>query len=413
MAQHLTAVEAAARLGIKRESLYAYVSRGMLDRTLSLDGRSSLFDADQIDRLRRSRRRPASGELRTVITTSITELDESGHRYRGIAIQDLTDASFEDVADQIWQQSGTWVLDPALAKTVQSVMRSLPPDIPVIDRHRITIALASGADPMRHNPSPAAHAQAGRSMIGAIVQSLGDGAPDDNLAGGSVAARVFRAVSGHDPKQTTVTPEHRASREQAVNLALVLLADHGLAASTFSARIAASVRADPYSVVAAGMGPVGGLLHGAASLGVHRIFEEAARIGVEAALGQQLAEGGRHPGVGHTIYKTTDPREVLLTEALQKAWADDPRRELIVGMRSALRDRIDLVTNVDFALGALTFLMRADESSGEALFALARIVGWVAHGIEELGERPIRFRPTARFIPSVAPDTFATFSDPS
>jgi citrate synthase len=159
------------------------------------------------------------------------------------------------------------------------------------------------------------------------------------------------------------------------------------------------------------MGPVGGLLHGAASLGVHRLFDEAERIGAETALGNQLARGERYPGVGHTIYQSTDPREVLLTEALNEAWAGDPRLELISGMRAALRDRIDLVTNVDFALGAMTFLMRADESAGEALFAMARIVGWVAHGMEEFNEQPIRFRPTARFVRPAPPDTFATFAD--
>lgn len=417
MTSQLTSAEAAARLGVKRETLYAYVSRGLLDRTLSLDGRTSLFDARQVDELRRTRRRSAKGELRTVITTAITELDEEGHRYRGVPIQALAGARFEAVADWLWQDPGgpshdvpgpsspsiqhdRWAAPDHLVAAVRTAVDALPPDTPTLDRVRVAVAVASALDPMRHRPLPTAHARAGRAMIIAMTAALGPSdrqlRPDDGIA--DLVARALFA-------DTPLTPAQR----NAVDLVLVLLADHGLAASTFAARIAASVRADPYSIVAAGLGSVGGLLHGAASLGVHRLFVEAAAVGVEQAIGAQLASGERCPGVGHTIYRSVDPREVLLTDALVTAWAGHPQVDTVGELRSQLAQHLDLVVNVDFSIGALSWLAGAPETTGEALFAVARVVGWIAHGIEEFGERPVRFRPAARYVTQSDPDVLETY----
>lgn len=392
MATHLTSAEAAARLGVKRETLYAYVSRGLLDRTLSLDGRSSLFDADQVDELRQRRRRSAKGELRTVVTTAITELDESGHRYRGVPVHELLDTTFESVADLLWQHEGSWDVPLHLVASVRKALSALPPDTPVLDRYRVAVAVTSALDPMRHRPTPAAHAQAGRTMIGAVARALGP--PHSEI--GSVAGQLVAALSGAD------CGSNPDDRRRVVDLALILLADHGLAASTYGARIAASVRADPYSIVAAGLGPVGGLLHGAASLGVHQLFVEAERRGVAAAVGARLASGERLPGVGHTIYREVDPREKLLSAAILDGWNRDPRLDTFTGMRDHLTFHLDSVINVDFALGALTWMLDGPEWSGEAIFALARMAGWIAHGIEEFEEAPVRFRPAARYVPPPA-----------
>lgn len=400
MSDRLTAVEAAARLGVKRETLYAYVSRGLLDRTLSLDGRTSLFNARQVDELRSSRRRPARGELQTVITTSITELDETGHRYRGVHIEALIDRSFESVADHVWGQGeGSWSPPEGLREAVAATARTLPPSTPPVDRLRVAIAVASGLDPLRHNPAPSAQAAAGRSMIAASSLSLATQATHPTTS--SVAETCAAALRSEE----TAVRMPLASATKAVDRALVLLADHGLAASTFSARIAASVRADPYSIVAAGMGPVGGALHGAASLGVHQLFLAAADVGVAEALGQHLATGQRCPGVGHTVYVDVDPREVLLRSVIEELWRGQAELDVVLAMRAAMQERVELVTNIDFALGALTWLMGAPPWAGEVLFAIARTVGWIAHGIEEFEEKPVRFRPTARYVPSADPDT--------
>src|SRR5262249_56774974 len=99
---------------------------------------------------------------------------------------------------------------------------------------------------------------------------------------------------------------------RALGAALVLLADHELAASTFAARVAASVRADPYAVVATGLGAVGGPLHGGASFGAEVMLRSAARATDAArAVGDLLRRGGRVPGFGHHVYPGACPRAGL------------------------------------------------------------------------------------------------------
>ncbi|MFV2039863.1 MAG: citrate/2-methylcitrate synthase, partial [Acidimicrobiales bacterium] len=180
--------------------------------------------------------------------------------------------------------------------------------------------------------------------------------------------------------------------------ALALLADHGLAASTFGARVAASVRADPYSVVATGLGIVGGTLHGAASGAVHDVLDEADRSGnVGLAVGEAHRRYGRNPGFGHTIYQTEDPRYHALMARVSDAWSEDARLATVHGVRDLVSERTDAVANVDLALGSLTWLAGMDRDAGEAIFAIARTAGWIAHALEEYEEQPLRFRPQARY----------------
>ena len=152
-----------------------------------------------------------------------------------------------------------------------------------------------------------------------MLTGMVDGLPNRNSEHASnagkpppLADRLWDALADADADGT------RAQRGS-LNAALILLADHGLAASTFAARVAASVRADPYSIVQAGMGALGGPLHGAASQPVHRLLEEAATVGPERAVGQRLANNEKIPGIGHLVYRTVDPRAVALRDLIAQA----------------------------------------------------------------------------------------------
>ncbi len=389
-AAHLTAAEAAARLGVKRETLYAYVSRGQLGRTMSLDGRSSLFDPGEIDALRTSRRRSASGELSTVISSSVTELDErAGHRYRTpdgpVAAVDLLDRPFTEVADLIWgaDDGADWTLPAPTAALVATLVGALPDDAPPLDRLRIAVSAVSSSDPARHSRATATQTQAARHMIGAMVVALGGDRER------SIAAALWPALSPQP-----ATPD----AEAALNAVLILLADHGLATSTFAVRLAASVRADPYSMVAAGLGAVGGRLHGAASGYVHRFFADAARDGLTAAIGHRLDAGQHLPGMGHAVYRRADARKVALQRLVVAAFEGDDRLTLVRAAEERFATYEQGPANIDFALGALTWLAGMEPWAGEALFAIGRTVGWVAHGIEEQREPALRFRPVARYV---------------
>ncbi len=186
--------------------------------------------------------------------------------------------------------------------------------------------------------------------------------------------------------------------EQAVNAALVLLADHELATSTVAVRVAASVRADPYDALLAGLTTLAGPLHGGASQMAYELLVVAERDGAVRALNAVLREQGRLPGFGHTVYKSGDPRFGALLALAEPSLSDD--------QRNVLRDVIALAAahdvplpNCDLALAALSWGTGMPPESGRTIFAVARVAGWAAHYMEEVTERPVRFR--ARAVYSV------------
>lgn len=393
----LTAAEAAARLGIKRQTLYAYVSRGVLHRTVSLDGKTSLFDPDAVDALRTRRQRKVPGEIGTVVASAITALDEQGPSYRGHAVLDLVadDVAFEAVADLLFDeprwddpsaQDDLWRFPPDLGAQIRAAQAALPAETALLDRLRVSVAVMSALDPLRHDLTHSTMTATGRRILCGMVAGLPKQhiGPHDRLADQLWLALATEAGS--------------AAQRRALNAALVLLADHDLAASTFAVRVAASTRADPYSLVTTGLGAVGGVLHGAASSIVHRFLDEAAAIGPEAAFGRRLADDRRIPGTSHAIYRRQDARHHALLDLIRHGWSGDPRLNIVNHIADLAQTRLDQPPNIDLALGSLTWLANMDPSAGE-LFAIARTAGWLAHAMEELTEPPLRFRVSTRHQP--------------
>ncbi len=408
----LTAAEAAARLGVKRQTLYAYVSRGLLSRTLADDGRTSRFDPAEIDRLLTDRRPSADGELRTVIATGLTRVADQGLLVRGHDLVQLVagGATFTDVADLLWQAppGEPWIPDPDHSPNpghdpgphpAPGPPRPAVDGLPLLDALRVIVAHRSAADPLRHDLSPRGVRAAGRSLILALCRQLpapvpghppGSEQPEAGPAG-----LLWPRLTAQEP-----TP----ARLAALDTALALLADHGLASSTFAARIAASVRADPYSVVGAGLGVVAGPLHGAASGAVHELLADALDGGdTAAAVGATRRRLHHHPGFGHTVYTVQDPRYGALMARVVDAWGDDRRLVTVYRVRDLVSRRSDSLPNIDLALGALTFLADMAPDAGEAIFAIARTAGWLAHALEEYGEQPLRFRTRERYTGPLAP----------
>ncbi len=383
----LTAEQAATRLGIKKATLYAYVSRGVVSRRLSMDGRSSLFDEDEIDALRQRSRRVASGELSTVISSGVSTVSDDSLLYGRTDVATLVgaDVDFEAVADRLWGTTGDWFLGLDIIDRVHRVQSGFPDSTPPLDRLRASVAVASATDELRHDRSAAGVGAAGRRMIGAMV----DGLPLRTTPQPShrLADRLWERLTVDEPD-----PE----RLRCVNAAMVVLADHGLASSTYAARVAASTRADPYATVTAGLGALGGPLHGAASRRVHRLLERAATEGVASSVGELLARAEQLPGTGHSVYRLRDPRDGLLWPLIAAAWADDPRLDVVRELRMLLTDRATGVLNIDLSIGSLTWLADTDARAGEVLFAVARTAGWLAHTLEEYEEEPLRFRARAR-----------------
>jgi citrate synthase len=190
----------------------------------------------------------------------------------------------------------------------------------------------------------------------------------------------------------------RRAHVAALDAALVLLADHELAVSTLAARVAASARADPYSVVSAGLGVLAGGLHGGAGRQVVALFEEVgepARAG--RVVGERLRAGARIPGLGHAVYRERDPRADYLLPVFAALPLLPGRWAVVESVLAIVEARLDVLVNVDFALGALVFAAGMRRDASEAVFGVSRTAGWLAHALEEYDEHPLRFRARAAY----------------
>ncbi len=393
MPELIDADEAAARLGVKKATVYAYVSRGQLDRQRAVDGRHSLFDAEEVDALSSGRRKKRRGEIDAAIESSVTRVHTEHLGYRGEPLTRCVDRPFEEIASHIWMTDHhEWSFSGSAVKTAQRVGKALSSDALYVDRLRASVAAAATTDSMRADLSPSAVAGAGRQLIAAMVMALPLLADDKNTAKdeSSVAAQLWPRLSPIKGRRNDLA---------LLNTALILIADHGLATSTFAARVAASVRADPYSVVTAGLGALGGPLHGAASGHVHQLFLRTEELGsAQQAVSEVLRRGERVPGFGHTVYKDGDPRFEILFGEIQQAYRNDERLAPMVELVKIVTTRTPVLPNIDYAMGALTFFAGMAPDAGEAIFAIGRTVGWLAHALEEYQEPPVRFRPQARYI---------------
>lgn len=395
----LSVAEAARRLGVKRETVYAYVSRGLLERSPTSTRRATRFSQDAVERLAgRARRTDRSPAVEAVVDTELTLLDPAGRlAYRGRDVVGLArHAGFERTAALLWDDHdhvGAWRSDPAALATLRAVLMPTTAGAgggaadPAVLLPLVVAALRA-ADPLRADRRPAAARRAGRSIVAAFVDALpASGSPVDER----IAARLWTVLAADD---TAPGP----AQLRALDAALVLLADHELAASTFAARVAASAWADPYGVVLTGLGPLGGALHGTASTDAERLLVDAAGPGgAAAALGRRLRDDGPPPGFGHRVYRDRDPRADHLLGLLAGCARDPAAAGAVADVVGIAQDRGLPAPNVDLALAGLTTAMRLRPGSAAAIFGLARVVGLVAHGLEEYRHR-LRFRPRATYV---------------
>ncbi len=392
----LTASEAAHRLGVKRSTLYAYVSRGLLERHPSSRHRSSRFAAEAVERLAAGARRPnRSGALEVVVETQLTWLDPRGRlSYRGHDVTELARfASFEDVAALLWDGPvpRPWELDDDTRASLARVRRALPADTGPADLIPVAVAVLATSDPGRGDRRPEAVRQAGARMFAGVL-ALSSGGQEPEARG--VAPRLWAALA----------PDRRPRPAQvaALDAALILLADHELAASTLAARVAASTWADPYRVVLAGLGPIGGTLHGGASLEVAGLLDEVGSPADAFSVLERRVSSGGVPGFGHRVYRDRDPRADHLLGRLT-AVAEVPGSEARARSVLDAAQALDLpAPNVDFALAAVLGAMALPRAAAPVVFSFARIAGLLAHALEEYPHR-LRFRPRASYVGPAPP----------
>ena len=368
---YLTTAEVARRLQVKPETIYAYVSRGLLTSVRARGRRGSLFAVADVERLA-SRSVEHSGVVER-IESELTLLQDDELYYRGHSVRELaTECTVEAVAHLLWtgelseQQPFPVQRDSVLL--ARSAMGVVPDTARLTDKLRVAVAVLGAADPLRFDLSPTSVTAATEKLLGTLVTALpGPTGPSRETLG----ARLWPKLSSRPPQ-----PE-------VLDAALILLADHGLAVSTVAARVAASARANLYAVVSAGLGALDGQYHGAAPTLAYEFLQRAQRDPL-GALSDQLRSGEPLPGFGHRIYQARDPRAEVLLGLL----GDHPIVETI----DVLVARTPAFPNSDLAIAAMMHAYDFRPDAGDAIFALARIVGWTAHALEEYAAPALRFR---------------------
>ncbi len=438
MTEWIGAAEAAQRLGIKQASLYAYVSRGVLGRRRETDGRASMFDAGEVDELARKgrpRRLRAGSLAELVIESALTEITSTTQRYRGHDATELAlRRSFEDVAMLLWTgalpaadsgQAGEpgsvtapasdWQATAEALAAGRAAQAALPAGTLPLERLQVIVPALAATDQFRLHLDVPAVVQAGKALVAGMTGALPDpraladesAPPQPSAAAGTSTAGIAGAGSAGLEVAARLAPKLCAGPVpsgliRVLNAALVLVADHELAASTLAARVAASMRADPYAVVATGLGAMGGALHGGAALGAELMLSSASSpADAPRVVGDLLRRGEKLPGFGHFVYKDGDPRANLLLRLISEFAPDAPQLAIASAVTDEARRRALPEPNIEFALAVLAGVAGMIRGSGEAIFATGRTAGWLAHALEEY-ERNIPIRPRSVYTGPVA-----------
>ncbi|MFG3282422.1 citrate/2-methylcitrate synthase [Streptomyces sp. NPDC048111] len=393
----LTTREAAQLLGVKPETVYAYVSRGQLSSERAPGGRGSTFDAREVEALARraGRREPGTGGAAGELTfrTALTLIEKDHYYFRGVdAVELATAYGFEEVAEWLWtgelSRGARFTAPEPFLDAARRAVGALPAHSGAMDRLRAAAVAVSAADPLRFDLDPQAVLGCGRMLIPTLVGAL-PAAGTKHRGAGRTAWQLWQRLTPQLPDERSIA---------LLDTALALLVDHDLAASTLAARVAASARAHPYAVVSAGLGALEGPLHGAASGLAHRTLTEVVeRGGAAPVVADHLRSGRRVPGLGHRLYEGEDPRAqalfALLDAVPQASRALAAARDVV---RTTAR-HTELHANVDLALAVMSVTFGMPAEAGETVFAVARTAGWIAHALEEYAERPLRMRPSGHY----------------
>ncbi|MEJ2597113.1 MAG: citrate synthase family protein [Anaerolineales bacterium] len=392
---YFTAREAAAELGISRETLYSYVSRGLI-RSEAVGGkpRQRNYRAEDIQRLkerkqlRRNPAKAAEGALNwgvPVLESGLTLISNGRLFYRGRDALDLAlNSSIESVASLLW----TGEIQAAQPERVEtSSFASLSPDfrqkgLSPLHAFQEALIQAEGRDPAAFDLRPERVAWKGFSILYLLARI----AVGINTRASSGIANILQ--SGWAPSRPQAT--------RLFNAALILCADHELNVSAFTARCVASAGSSPYAAVVAGLAALQGVRHGGVTRRVAALFQEAdTSKHVQTVLSERLQRGEAIPGFGHPLYPQGDPRARLLLEHLRET-ADSRQMELAETIARQTHNLIGELPTIDFALVCLARQLELPEDAAITLFAIGRTVGWIAHAIEQYQVNSL-IRPRARY----------------
>jgi citrate synthase len=335
--------------------------------------------------------------------------------YRGYTIDDLArEASFEEVLYLLWHGHLPDSEELAAFSDEMSVERDLDEDV---------LALVENLASQDENPMAALRTAV--SALSAYDPDAGAEPTDReaNLRKGrritakipTIIAAFTRLRDGQDPVAPREDLDHAENFLYMLNgeepdevlaetfdMALVLHADHGLNASTFSSMVVSSTLADLHSAIPAGIGALSGSLHGGANQDVMEALLELDGSGKEPVewAKDKLEAGERVPGFGHRVYNVKDPRARILSDkskALGEAAGSLKWFEYSTSIEEWMKDEKGLAPNVDFYSASTYYQMGIPVDIYTPIFAMSRVGGWIAHVLEQYDDNRL-IRPRGRYI---------------
>lgn len=375
--------EACRLLGVRPQTVYAYVSRGKLEVMPDpVDTRRSLYRAEDVAGL--AKRKQAGRKHETLaantlfgsepsIPTALTAFFRGRAHYRGrdsIALAQA--ATLEEAAQWMW----------AAEQPVDFASVAIKPTAPALPPGRTAAFTALAA--------LAASGHSTRGRLTRVLHQEGQG-----LVG--LVADAFGAQPGKQPLHQRLARgwKQPPAVAELLRTAMVLLLDHELTSSAFAARIAASNGASLPACLLAGLSTLSGPLHGDASGRVRALFAEVERLGEEQVVVQYLSTGQPFAGFGHFLYPDGDPRAAALLALFEPA-------PVIARFIERVTTLTGLRPNVDVAMAALVGHCSLPADAAFGIMATARSVGLLAHSVEQLGVAQV-IRPRGRYV-GLVPD---------
>jgi citrate synthase len=374
MPEYLNSAAAAARLGVSRQTLYAYVSRGLLHAQSAENPRESRYLAEDIERLATQQtrgRKPRELAKATldwglpVLESAITLIEGGQLYYRGQNVRALAATqSVEQVAALLWNCAG----DSAFAAEAPQIAAPLTILQDYFRDQRNEVALLP-LFTLATDDSLTASWQTSPERI-----TQGCAAVLRIMAACMLGTTVNAAPIHEQCAQTWKLDDQGADL---VRQALILCADHELNASGFTARCVASTGASLRAAVIGGLAALTGGKHGGTTARNEALLDELGDSDITANMQQRLARGDDLPGFGHHLYPDGDIRAKMLLKAilpLHGEWQE------IIGQAYKL---IGQKPSIDFALVCLRRHLNLPPGSAFGLFALGRTMGWLAHALEQ------------------------------
>ena len=393
MPRYLSADEAADALDITKNTLYAYVSRGLIRSEPSDDSRRTRrYRADDVQQLKRKKQLTQDPETaaRTafdwglpVLESALTLIEDGRFYYRGHDACTLATAyDLEAVAPILWDQAADRIdldaVDPPVA-----IPDADPDAVSMLDRMQMLLPRAQAADERAYDLSARGVTNTGVRLLALLTTLV------ENHAGTSSTGPMSeRLAHAWDAGPGTAS---------LLNATLVLCADHGLNVTALTVRSVASAAASPYGAVNAGLSAARGQRHTGNTARIAALLREAGTPDqFRATVAARLRRGDTVPGFGHQLYPDGDPRAALLIDRLQEIAPDADGTAFARAAQEVGPDLLDRPPAVDFALVALGHALSLPSEAPLLLFILGRTVGWTGHMIEQYEDGDV-LRPRAQY----------------